>query len=209
MSVLVRAGTEIVFCASLSDDAASNENRNTPTAEKEMNGFGLIISRMIFDQNMRIDLNRLSSLWLLLDPSAKLKMSRDNQKPVRIPLGQDNDTVTFGSLISPYQFKCAESGLFYNARNIYFANYNSFMAVNIDDSQLKLKRDHIDIQRGVVIDIKSPCNFIVYVCLRGNVDEYALPNRDNGMSPVFGKKIIKSCFFLLYQTRYLFARENT
>jgi len=209
MSVLVRAGTEIVFCTSPSDDAASNENTNTSIVEKEMNGFGLIISRTVYHQNMTIHLNQLSSRWLLLDPSAKLKMSKYNQKPPRISLGQDNDTVAFGSLISPYQFKCAESGLFYNARNIYFANYNSFMAVNIDDSQFKLKPDHIDIKRGVVIDTKSPSNFTVYVCLRGNVDEYALPNRANGMLPVSSKKNNKILFFSPLSKRGTCLQERT
>jgi hypothetical protein len=136
-------------------------------------------------------------------------MLRDNQKPARIPLGQDNDTVTFGSLISPYQFKFAESGLFYNARNIYFANYNSFMAINMHNSRFTLKRDHIDIHHGVVIDVKSSSNFIVYVCLRGNVDEYALQNQANGMLPVFGKKNNKILFFSPLSKRDTCLQERT
>jgi len=212
--ISVPSGTETVFCTTSSDGAESNETKNTSVVDVETNGFGLIIFKKIYRQTKQFYFNQLSSFWLLLNPSEELKMSRNNQIPARIPLGKDTITVAFGSLISPYQFKCIESRFFhqthqYSTRSIFFAKRKSFVAININDSQFKLKREHIDIQRGVVIDIKSPCNFIVYVCLRGNVDEYALPNRAKGMLPVFSKKNNKILFFSPLSKRGTCLQERT
>ena len=109
MWISVPSGTEVVFCTTSSDNAASNENKNTSVVEVETNGFGLVIFKHLYHRTRQIYVNRLSSVWLLLNPSEELKISRDYKIPARIPLRRDTVTVAFGSLISPYQFKCAES----------------------------------------------------------------------------------------------------
>jgi hypothetical protein len=55
---------------------------------------------------------------------------------------------------------------------MFFSKRNSFLGVDNGVSQFKMKRDHIDRTRGVIIDIQSANNIIVHVSLRGNLDEY-------------------------------------
>jgi hypothetical protein len=173
--LLIPPKTEIVRCT----------QPNTSTDQGELNGFGLKIYKHTYLIATQISFNQLSSVWLLFNPSQELKMSRNDQIDNRIPLENHNVTLAFGSLISPYQFKCADLKFLFikNYRSkwsIFFAKHNSFVSINMENSRFNLKRDHIDSNRGVIIDVKSGFSIIVHICLRGNLDEYTLQNREHG-----------------------------
>ena len=53
-----------------------------------------------------------------------------------------------------------------------FSKYNSFLAFDTGISQFKMRGDHIDRTRGIIVDIQSKEHIIVIVCLQGNLDEY-------------------------------------
>ncbi|CAF3194281.1 unnamed protein product [Rotaria sp. Silwood2] len=46
--------------------------------------------------------------------------------------------------------------------------------------KFQLKRDHIDIHRGVIISTRSNHKIIIHVCLQGNLEEYTAKHRDIG-----------------------------
>ena len=183
--VLVPSNTEIIFCGKASNNITSAD-------QQEINGFGLKIFKKAYRRITTFYLDRLSSKWLLLNPSEQLKTYRDCQIYKTILLKSHDVTLAFGSLVSPYHFKCADPKFFFQTNgnspwNIFFAKRNSNISINIERVRYTLKREHIDIHRGVIIDVKSPCNFTIHVCLKGNLDEYASQNYRNGMLPVVEK----------------------
>jgi hypothetical protein len=160
--------------------------------EEGINGFGLKVFKFIY-RRRQIFLNQLSSVWLLFTPSEEFKRVRASDMAARIHLYNHNVTLAFGSLVSPYQFKCAESKLVFqtnyqSAWNLFFAKYDSCITINMDNTAFKIKHDHIDKHRGVIIDIKSDFNFVVHVCLNGNLKEYETQKGENGMLSRVEKK---------------------
>ncbi len=204
-AVLVPSNTEVVFCAE-SSNRTSVGNSTTTTDEKEVNGFGLIVFKRIYPRTKRIYFNQLLSRWLLFKPSEQLKTSRDNRVDDKILLKNHYVILAFGSLISPYQFKCAEERSYFETnqfskQNIFFAKRNSSISINIEHLRFQLKREHIDNHRGVIIDVKSIRHIILHVCLKGNIDEYVWQNRENG--------ILIILFFSFLSNKVIFTRSNT
>jgi hypothetical protein len=199
--VIVPSDTEIVFCVK-SLNEISSENKNTSTDQEEINGFGLKIFKKIYRRSRAFYLNQFSSIWLLLNPSEELKKSRNDQINNSISLKNHYVTLAFGSLISSSRFKCAEPKFLFQTNNrsiwkIFFAKYNSYIAINMEHLRFNLKREHIDSHRGVIINIQSIFNIIVHICLRGNLDEYVLQNQGNGMLPLV-KKMLTTGFFFFF-----------
>ncbi|CAF0817509.1 unnamed protein product [Rotaria sordida] len=186
----VSSNTEVVFCKH-SLNCNSSENTNASTNQNEINGFGLTIFKEIYYTTKKININQLSSVWCLLNPSERLKTFRNDKNYDQILLQQDqNVTLAFGSLISSSQFKCAASKFCFTKGpnsiwNLYFAKYNSFLSINTEFIKFQLKRDHIDIHRGVIISARSSHDFIMHVCLRGNLEEYTSKNRQFGYERQF------------------------
>ena len=196
-AVLVPSGTEVVLYTE-SSNRTSVGNSTTLADENEVNGFGLKVFKAIYSHTTRIYFNQLLSTWLLFKPSEQLKTFRDNQVDAKILLQNHNVTLAFGSLISPYEFKCAEERSCiqtnqFSKQNIFFAKRNSSISINIGCLRFQLKREHIDNHRGVIIDVKSIRHIIIYVCLKGNIDEYVWQSRENSMLII--------SFFLFYQIR--------
>ena len=155
-----------------------------PTMEgEEVNGFGLTVIKMRYSAPSQIYRNPAISQWLMFSPGDRWRHSRSGEKNDIILLNLHCVTLAFGALISPHQFKCAGRE-FYKVTNLHsrwklvFFRHNSFLGVDNGVSQFKMKRDHIDHTRGVIIDIQSTTSIIVHVSLRGNLDEY----KSGGMS---------------------------
>ncbi len=177
----------------------SCESTNASADEEEINGFGLKVFKHTYPRPTRLNLNQFTTNWLLFHPSEELKQSRNDQRDL-ISLENHDITLAFGSLTSPYRFKCADQKFLFQTNNrsickLVFEKHNSFLAINIGRVRFTLKRDHIDSHRGVIIESQSIYNIIVHVCLRGNLDEYELRNRGNGMRLLFTKKGLQSCVF--------------
>ena len=109
--------------------------------------------------------------------SENLKTYRNTVRYDRIVLTGHRATLAFGALTSPFQFQCAEDK-FYHEMNQYspwhlcFVIKNSFIAINIGDAEFQLKREHIDIRRGVIYDLKSTFDVAIYIFLKNNLEEY-------------------------------------
>ncbi|CAM4931896.1 unnamed protein product [Rotaria socialis] len=178
----VPAHTEVVFCSnSLKFD--SRNNQHTSVDQKEVNRFGLTIFKQIYWTDMQVYLHPVSSYWCLLNPSEGLKRSRKDERYDHIQLQDHNIILAFGSLISPQQFKCVATKFQFEKQSnsdgsLYFAKYNSFISIHIEHVKFQLKRDHIDNHRGVIIDVKSSSHFIMHICLKGNLEEYACQDEE-------------------------------
>jgi hypothetical protein len=180
--VLVPSGTGVFFCAESSN--------HTPVEQEEINGFGLKIFKQTYPRKLKFCLNQFSSTWLLFNASERLKTSRNGQINASIPLKNHTVALAFGSLISPSQFKRAQSKWSvqtnpHSSSSVFFAKRHSSISINIHHSRFQLKREHIDNHRGVIINGVSTSHFIIYICLKGNIDEYTIQNQENGMLTIF------------------------
>jgi hypothetical protein len=198
--VLVPSGTDVFFC--------TESSNHIPVEQEETNGFGLKIFKHTFSTELRFCLNQFSPIWLLFNASEELMASRNYQIDARVSLKNHTVTLHFGSLISPYQFKRAESKFCvqtypYSSSSLFFAKCHSSISINIDNLRFQLKREHIDNHRGVIINGQSIRQFTISVCLKGNIDEYLCQNPEDGML-----KIFYSLVFLLLSQSY-FVREKT
>lgn len=197
--MVVSSNTDIVLCT-----------ENTTNNPVEINGFGLRIIKHIFPRPKAFYLHKFSTIWLLFNPCEQLKMSNNDT----IPLNNHQVTLAFGSLISPYHFKCAESKFLFktNSRSmckLFFAKNNSRVDIIIGYTRFSLKREHIDNHRGVIVEVKSIYNIIVHICLLSNLDEYTWKN---GMSSVIKINAEDLLFFLLSileKKHVFFYRSNT
>ncbi len=197
--LIVPSGTEIVFCTK-SLDGISYENTNASTDQEEINSFGLKIFKQIYPRDRKFDLSQFSSIWLFLNPSEELKRSRNDKLDDRISLKNHDVTLAFGSLVSPYHFKCAQLEFLFTTNTqsnwkIFFAKHNSFIGITVENARFHLKQEHIDNNRGVIIDVKSIFNIVVHICLRGNLDEYTLQSGGNGILALVEKNVEDLFFF--------------
>jgi len=187
--VTVPANIEVVVCTkSLNNTSFGNTNRSTHQ-EEIINGFGLKIYKQKYVRPTTFYLNQISSNWLLFNPSAKMKKFRNDQIDNSVQLRNHDVILAFGSLISPYRFKCANSKFIYrSSSNLFFAKYHSCMSITMGSLRFTLRHDHIDSHRGIIINIISMSNVVIHITLRGNVEEYESQNRENGMLLVFIRK---------------------
>lgn len=173
-AVVISAGVEVVFCRKIL-------NANATRDQTEINGFGLNSVKKIFSKGGKIFLNQYSKQWLRVLPTTQLEKIRNIQINESIYLQNHRVSLSFGALLSPYQFKCAHSTVHSRFRcSLFFAKYHAQLSINVDFLRFTLKREHIDNRRGVVIDIRDTSHIIVYVCLRGNLEEYDLYDQQNG-----------------------------
>ncbi len=180
--VIVPANVEIAFCVQSFNGMSSGNTLRSTDREEILNDFGLKTYKRMYPRPVIFDLNHLSSNWLLFNPSKQWKKFPNDQIDNSIPLRNHDVTLVFGSLISPYRFKCAESKFIYQMNSkLFFAKHHSYMSIIMGNSRFTLRRDHVDSHRGIIINIKSMSNIVVYICLRGNLEEYELQHRKNGM----------------------------
>ena len=64
------------------------------------------------------------------------------------------------------------------------------------NSRFTLRSDHVDNQRGVVIDIKPTWEIVIHVCLRGNPEEYV--QQEQNISRLFSPSVNQNFFFDIY-----------
>lgn len=143
------------------------------------------IFKRIFAKRVNVPLASLSSTWLLFQPSEQMKHFRQSEINGPLFLNKHNVVLAFGSLLSPQEFKCASQGCMYktnyNVRcQLFFGKYHTCISINMGHLRFTLKADLIDNQRGVVIHVKSTTEIVMHVCLRGNLEEYALRQHNGG-----------------------------
>ncbi|UJR10507.1 hypothetical protein I4U23_014710 [Adineta vaga] len=174
VSIFIAPNTEVTFCTELSKEDL--------VERKTLNGFGLYVFKKTYRQPRHKSTKQLSSVWLLFNPCAELKNCRNNKRYDRIVFEQYTVTLVFGALTLPYVFQCAGPKFLYKKHrhstwNIYFARHDSFITINMNNMVFKLKHDHIDMNRGVIIDTTTTSDFTLYVCLKNNLDEYISQNQ--------------------------------
>lgn len=143
------------------------------------------IFKKIYSDPVKVSLTSLSSTWLLFQPSEQAKHFREGETNRSLFLNKQNVVLAFGSLVSPQQFKCASEECMYktnyNVRcQLFFGKYHTCISINMGHLRFTLKADQIDNQRGVVIHVKCITEIVMHVCLRGNLEEYALRQHNGG-----------------------------
>ena len=143
------------------------------------------IFKKIYLTPVRLSLDGLSSTWLLFQPCEQMKNFRQIEMNSSLLLNKQNVVLAFGSLVSSQEFKCAYRECMYKTNKyiqcqLFFAKYHTYMSINMGNLRFTLKSDHVDNQRGVVIHVKSKFEIVIHVCLRGNLEEYALQQHNGG-----------------------------
>lgn len=176
MAVFIPANSETTWCK------ASSADSNT---QGERNGFGFCTHKRRFPRKWWQKLEWLSTKWLLFNPSAQLKACRAPLQDASVPLNGHEVTLAFGFLASADKFQCVDARSRHassdgRACSIFFGKENLSISINIGRSRFDLKREHVDLRRGVIIDRKSKHSLMLYVCLQNNLDEHVARSRPSG-----------------------------
>jgi hypothetical protein len=174
----IAANTEVTFCAQRLEERSLE-------GDEELNGFGLLLIRQRFVGCQWVNMHQLTSCWLLFTPAEDFSHCRSKDRYDKLRFEQHDVTLAFGALISSNRFKCAASEYLFQSHDttpwtVFFARWDAFVTIGTGRSEFTIKPEHIDVGRGMVIDVSSNDRISIYISLRGSVDHYTLPEKRKG-----------------------------